>query len=230
MPLPKLNQPYYTHHLKGLNKKVKYRAFTVKEQKILLAAKESDDPKEQIESMCQIVDICTEGQIDALNTPVFDIEDLFLRIRIKSVSDVSEITYKDKKTEEIIKVEIKLDDVQVQMPEGHTNKIMISDQLGIMMKYPTLTMALDGDKTSIDADIIKKCIDYVFDADNVYHFADFTEQEVNEWIDSFDFGIMKQIDKFFKTIPKLRYETEIEVPSTKEKKTLVFEGLNDFFG
>lgn len=230
MPLPKLDHAYFTHHLKGLNKKVKYRGFTVKEQKILLQAKESKNPKEQIEAMCQIIDICTNGQVDAYNTPVFDVEDLFLRIRTKSVSDVSEITYKDKQTEELIKIEINLADVQVQVPEGHTNKIMITDSLGIMMKYPTLGMAIEGEKTSADPDIIKKCIDYAFDADNVYHFSDFSEQEVNDWIDAFQFPVMKSIDTFFKTMPKLRHEVEVVVPSTKEKQTIVFEGLSDFFG
>lgn len=229
MSLPKISQPYYTHNLKGSNKKIKFRPFTVKEQKILLNAKESGDVNEQIDSMCQIITMCTDGTVDPKNSPIFDIEDLFLRIRSKSVSDNVELSYKDKKSEDIIKVNINLDDVQVTIPEDHSNKILIDDNLGLMMKYPTLDMALNSDGKSFDIDIIKFCIDYVFDSENTYKFSDYSDLEVNGFLESLDFSTMQKIEKFFNTMPKLRHEVEVTIPSNGNKEKIVFEGIQDFF-
>lgn len=230
MPLPKLDIQHFSHKLVGLDKKIKYRPFTVKEQKILLHAKEAESPEQAMEAIAQIVGLCTNGGVDAYKTPVFDIEDLFLKIRSKSVSEIAEIAYLVKGTDQRIEVKIDLSKIQVTIPEGHSRKIMITDTIGLMMKYPTLGMAIDKTANQLAADdnVIKTCIDYVFTEDEVFYFKDFSEEEVESWLESFDRDALMSINKFFETMPRIRHEEVVTLPDGK-KQTLKFEGLMDFF-
>lgn len=230
MPLPKLDIQHFSHKLVGLDKKIKYRPFTVKEQKILLHAKEAESPEQAMEAIAQIVGLCTNGDVDAYKTPVFDIEDLFLKIRSKSVSEIAEIAYLVKGTDQRIEVKIDLSKIQVTIPEGHSRKIMITDTIGLMMKYPTLGMAIDKTANQLAADdnVIKTCIDYVFTEDEVFYFKDFSEEEVESWLESFDRDALMSINKFFETMPRIRHEEVVKLPDGKTQ-TLKFEGLMDFF-
>jgi len=223
--LPKLDLPWYKHHLVGLDKDIKYRPFTVKEQKILLRAKESNDAQDMVDAMKQITELCTQDVV-ADELPFFDLEDIFLRIRTKSVSEVSEIGYKVKDTDEKISVQINLDDVKVTKLPEHEKKIMLTDTVGVVMKYPTLEM-LSGEATT-DEDMILNCIDYVFDTEEVYHFKDVSKEEAQEWVENFDTSVMLKIHKFFETMPRLRHEVEIELKDGT-KETLKFEGIQDLF-
>lgn len=223
--LPKLDLPWYKHHLVGLDKDIKYRPFTVKEQKILLRAKESNDAQDMVDAMKQITELCTQDVV-ADELPFFDLEDIFLRIRTKSVSEVSEIGYKVKDTDEKISVQINLDEVVVKQLPEHEKKIMLTDTVGVVMKYPTLEM-LSGEATT-DEDMILNCIDYVFDESEVYHFHDVSKQEAQEWVEDFDTSVMLKIHKFFETMPRLRHEVEIELKDGT-KETIKFEGIQDLF-
>ncbi len=229
--LPKLDIPHYKHHLVGLNKTVQYRPFTVKEQKILLLAKESGSRSEEIQAIKQIIGLCVKDNIKVDNLAVFDVEDLFLRIRARSVSNVCEIRYKVKDdggndTKKRVDVEINLDDVNVVTSEDHTQKIMLTPTVGLMMKYPTIDMIEDEDLS--EEKVLIKCIDYVFDAEEVYHFNEFSDDEVADWIDSFDMEAMKKIKGFFDTLPKLRHEVEVDLPDGGTER-IVLEGIADFF-
>lgn len=226
MSLPKLDLPKYTHHLVGLDKKITFRPFTVKEQKILLQAKQSEEPDEQVNAIKQIIELCTYDDIDVDELPFFDIEDLFLRIRSKSVSEVSEIMYKVKDSDEKIKVSINLDQVKVQEKEGHSKKIMLTDSIGVMMKYPSLEL-LSKPELEND-DLITESIDYVFTDDEVFFFKDFTDQEVQEWVEQFDVGVLKKIYEFFDTMPRIRHSVTINLKDGSSE-TINFEGLQDLF-
>lgn len=225
MGLPKIDVTYYTHYLVGEDKKIKYRPFTVKEQKILLKAKESGDEEELVDSIFQIIELCTKG-LDTTNLAFFDVEDLFVRIRSKSVGELVEFIYKVKDTDEKINVQVNLDDVKVTIPEEHSKKIMLTDTVGVMMKYPSLDLIRQKDKS--EEAMLKHCIDYIFDDEEVYYFKDFSEQEVDEWMEQFDLSVMKKIYDFFNTMPRIRYEQEVEL-SDGRKETLKFEGLEDLF-
>jgi hypothetical protein len=230
MGLPKLDIQRFKHKLTGIDKTITYRPFTVKEQKILLMAKESEEREQEIEAMCQIIELCTDGAVDPKELPIFDIEDLFIKIRSKSVSDVCEIGYRVKDSDEHIKISIPLDEVKVHIDPSHQKKFMITETLGLVMKYPTLGMAFDSDsKIKQDDSMIRACIDYVFDEDQVYNFSDFSEEEINEWIESFDTSILKKIANFFATMPTVKWETEVEL-SDGRKTTIEFKGINSFFG
>lgn len=224
--LPKIDVPRYEHTLYATGKKIKYRPFTMKEQKILLLAKESGKVEDVVAAMKQIIELCTDNTVDANDIATFDAEMLFLKIRSKSAGEVSTITYKLKGTETQVKVNINLEEVQLQTDPEHDKKIMITDTIGLMMKYPTLDMiAFQG----VGEDqMIRQCIDYVFDADQMYYFKDFSDADVEEWLESFDTTVMKNIKAFFDTMPKLRHEQMVNLPGG-ETEVLTFEGLNDFF-
>lgn len=226
MSLPKLDLPTYKHYLVGLGKKIKYRPFTVKEQKILLHAKQSEDPEDQVEAIKQIIELCIYDDIDIENMPFFDIEDLFLRIRAKSVSDVSEIMYKVRDSEEKIKIKINLDEVKVQEKEGHEKKIMITDTIGVVMKYPSLELLSKPDLQNDD--LIRYCIDYVFTDEEVFYFKDYTSAEVEEWIEQFDVTVLNKIYQFFDTMPRIRHSVDIKLKDGTTE-TLKFEGIQDLF-
>lgn len=225
MSLPKLDLPSYKHYLVGLQQEVKYRPFTVKEQKILLRAKQTEEQSDQMEAMKQIIDLCTFQKLDVENLAFFDIEDLFLRIRAKSVSEVCEIMYKVRDTDERVKVSINLDDVKVTQGENHERKIMLTDDVGVMMKYPSLETI--SSKIN-DDDLVISCIDYVFDDEQVYHFNDLPKEEVQDWVDQFDVSILKNIRDFFDSMPRIRHEVEVELKDGS-KETIHFEGIQDLF-
>lgn len=224
--LPKLDIAKYKHELFGLGKKIEYRPFTVKEQKILLLAKEADSAEDKVQAIKQIISLCTFEKVDPDKLPFFDIEDLFLRIRARSVSNTSEIYFKVKDSKKKIKVTINLDDVKLDVPEGHSKKIMLTDSVGIMMKYPSLEMISTGIKDNDT--LLKNCIDYVFTNDEMFYFKDFTDSEVEEWIDSFDIPALSKIKAFFDTMPRLRHEVKVPI-GDDEFEILKFEGLEDFF-
>lgn len=226
MSLPKISVPFYKHHLKGIDKTVKYRGFTVREQKILLHAKQEESTEQEIEAVKQIIELCTDGEVSIDKLPFFDIEDLFMRIRAKSVGEQIDAYFKDYTADnKTLKVTIDLNNVEVTFPEGHDKIIMIDDDLGMKMKYPSFdSISKDMD----DFDMIKESIDVVFQGDEVFVFSDNTEEDKNSFIDDFDSGVLLKIKEFFKTMPRIRYEQEVTLSDgTKDKIKL--EGIKDFF-
>jgi hypothetical protein len=227
--LPKLDLPRYKHKLVGLNKEVKYRGFTTKEQKILLGAKEEDSADQMLEAIKQIIENCTFGDIDVDTLPYFDLEDLFLRIREKSVSDVVELAYnvkdKDGAHLEQIHLSVDLKEVKVKTNPDHKDKIQLSDQIGIKMKYPTVDMLKHvGDEMAM----LESCIDCIFTEDEVFYVKDYSREDYEEFIDSLDVAALKKIKTFFDTMPRLRHEETINLKDGTTE-TIKFEGLQDFF-
>lgn len=228
--LPKIDLPRYKHTLQGLGKEITYRGFTAKEQKILLQAKESKDESQVREAIKQIVELCVYDDINVDELPFFDIEDLFLRLRSKSVSNKVDMTYrvKDKDgnaTKEKVDVSIDLDKVQVTFPEGHNKKIQLGQTIGVMMTYPSLPM-IDS-KTDMFG-MIKDSIDFIYNEDEVFYLKDHTDEEIDDFIDSLDTEAMKKMQKFFETMPRLRHVETVTLPDG-DTIELEFEGLSDFF-
>lgn len=226
MSLPKIDLPRYKHYLKGLDKTVTYRPFTTKEQKILLNAKDSEDGDQIVEAVKQIIELCIKEDIDVDDMPIFDIEDMFMRIRAKSVGEEITIRYKVKNSDKRIKVDINIDDIKVEEQEGHTKKLQLSDSIGAMMRYPTYKIIAECG--SDDELVVQKCIDYIFDNEEVHHLNDYSQEEIDDWFESLDIEASTKITQFFQTMPKLRYETEVDVGEGQVEK-LVYTGLQDFF-
>jgi len=239
MPLPKPTVPTYELELPSTGKKIKYRPFLVKEEKILLLAMESEDENEIKNAVKDILKNCilTRG-IKPEELASFDLEYLFLKIRAASAGEeVSmKVTCQDD-NETVVNVEINLNDVEVYKPEGHTNKIMIDDTIGMVMKYPAMDsfvsvtlMENDLDTTDEVFEMLVGCIDQIFQGDEVWDAATTSKKELLGFIESFTQQQFEKIQNFFDTMPVLRHEFSVTNPNTGIKSNYTLEGLQSFFG
>ena len=237
MPLPKVNTPTYELVLPSSGRKIKYRPFLVREEKILIMALESEDVKQITSAVVEILNGCilTKGtKIEKMST--FDIEYLFLNVRSKSVGetiDVNIICPDDNKTE--VPVTIALDEIEVQKDENHTNKIKVDDSIMMEMKYPSLDQFIknnfDFNDNMMDQsfDLIATCIDKIYTEDEVWASADCTKKEMKDFLEQMNSNQFKEIEKFFETMPKLSHSISVTNPKTKVKSEVVLEGLASFF-
>ena len=238
MPLPKIATPTYELELPSTGQTVQYRPFLVKEEKVLVIALESEDPKQITTAIKTVIKNCilTKGiKVEAL--PTFDIEYLFLNIRGKSVGEVIEVNVicpDDEITP--AKVEINLDDIKVQKDDKHTNKIKLDDSIMMEMKYPSLDEFIKNnfdlnDTSNMDQsfDLIASCIDKIYTEDEVWVAADCTKKEINDFLESMNSSQFKEIESFFTTMPKLSHTINVLNPKTKVESEVVLEGLASFF-
>ena len=236
MALPVLTTPTYELEVPSTEEKIKYRPFLVKEEKILLIALESGENAEIVQAIGQIVSECTFNKLDLGNLPMFDVEYVFLQIRAKSVGEVSELKLlcqDDKKT--YANAKVNLTEVEVEEVEGHTNKIELTDEMGIIMTYPTIDSFVNTGITDINSsnmlDVISSCILQIYDkkGEEVHFAKDQTAKELIDFIEQLSSQQFKDLQKFFDTMPRLKHTIIVENPKTKVKNTVVLNGLNDFF-
>jgi hypothetical protein len=208
----------------------------VKEEKILLMAMESGENNQIIQAVKEIVSECTFNQIDLGNSPMFDIEYIFLQIRGKSVGEISNLKLLCKDDgETYADVKIDLNDIQVSVDEEHTNKIELTDEMGMIMTYPTIDSFMTTGITKIDSsnmlEVIATCILQIYDkkGEEVFETKDQTKKEISEFVESLNTKQFQEVQKFFDTMPKLKHTIEVENPKTKVKSKIVLQGLNDFF-
>ena len=233
MALPKLNTPTYELERPSTGKKIKYRPFLVKEQKVLMMAQDSKDDAEISEAVGSLVQSCTFGEIDYKTSPMFDIEYLFLKIRGKSVGDKVDLNLicpDDGKTQ--VKKTIDLEEVNIHMLENHTNEVEINDNVKIVFRYPILSdmRGIPVSEVSTAFSVINACVHSIHYGDDVYQRADLKDEEVEEFIDSLTGDQFEKITEFFQTMPKLRHVVEVTNPKTKKKSEIVVEGLQNFLG
>ena len=238
MALPKLEHPTYELEVPSTGKKIKYRPFVVKEEKVLLLALQSDDAETIQTAVKDLLTACiqTRGlKIDDL--AVFDLEYIFLKIRAASVGEVIEmqVTCLDD-GETRVTTQINLHDVQVIKPEGHSNKIMLDDKVGLILKYPGFNRFIEGsivekDVTADDVfEILADSIDQMFDEDSVYDESTTTRKEKIEFVQRFTNEQFEKVQQFFETAPKLSHTFSVVNPKTGVKSDYTIEGLQSFFG
>ena len=233
MALPKLNTLNYELTLPSTGEQLTYRPFLVKEQKALMIAQESEDDKQIQNTFAQIIDACTFGEIDAYTIPMFDIEYIFLQLRGKSVGEKVQINVlcpDDEKTR--VDIEIDLKDVDIQMVEEHTNIIQLTDNISVIMKYPTLSdMSGFGDAGEVTSvfTMMKRCINEIHDKETIYNKIDISEKDLDEFIDSMSTENFENFATFFETMPKLQHMVTVKNPKTKKKNEVLIEGLQSFF-
>ena len=237
MALPKIITPTYELVIPSTDEKIKYRPFLVKEEKILLLAMESGENNDIVQAIKDIVDECTFNKLkDKLGLmPTFDVEYIFLNIRAKSVGEIATLRLRcPDDYETIAKVDVNLTEIEVQTDEGHTNKIELTDEMGIVMKYPTID-SFAGDMSEINAsnmlEVISGCIDSIYDkgGEEVFEAKDQTKKELIEFIEQLNSKQFKNIQGFFDTMPKLKHTIKVKNPKTKKESEVVLQGLNDFF-
>jgi len=238
MALPKIEVPTYELTLPSEDKKIKYRPFLVREEKILYIAMETGQNKEMINALKDVVGACTFDVLNVNRLPIFDIEYLFLQIRAKSVSEITKfraICPDDGKT--YVETEVDLTKVEVQVDDEHTNRIILDTQrnLGLVLKYPTLKNYDVGrglDNIEIDKvfNILIDCVDHIFEGDKIYPAKDTSKQELKDFIEGLPQDAFTKIKSFFDTMPKLKHEIEVTNPNTNVTSKIVLTGIADFFG
>jgi len=236
MALPVLTVPTYELEVPSTDEKVKYRPFLVKEEKLLLIAIESEDSGEIVQAVKTIVDECTFNKLNLGKMPIFDVEYIFLNIRAKSVGETTNLRLlcpDDRET--YAKVEIDLTEVLVQVDEGHTNKIELTDEMGIIMQYPNIDSMVDVGIADINAsnmlDVISTCIDRIYDkgGEEVHMAVDSTKKELVEFIEQLNTKQFQDVQVFFDTMPKLKHTVKVKNPKTEVESEVTLTGLNDFF-
>ena len=239
MALPVLETNTFELTLPSSDVKVKYRPFLVKEEKILLQAMESQQQKQIVQALKDIVSVCTYGQLNVDELPTFDLEYVFLQIRSKSVGEVAKLKVlcpDDKAT--YTDIEVDLSTVDVHVDDEHNNKIVVDEnkKVGVLMKYPTINSVDPTKDYSKGADtktlfkVISDGIYQIFEGEQVHMAKDYSADELNQFIESMDSKSFKKIQKFYETMPKLRHEVEVTNPKTKVKSKITLSGLTDFFG
>jgi len=232
MALPKLTTPTYELDLPSTGEKIKYRPFLVKEQKLLMMAQESRDEKQISEMIQQLIGSCTFGKVDAIVSPIFDVEYVFLQLRIRSVGAKIEmnVTCPDDETTEI-PVSINLEEVNVLNDEKHTNIVDVTDTIKMVMKYPQLSdMQSMKNTTENIFKLLMQCITEVRDGDTIHNRADISDKELAEFVDSFNTNQLQSLMRFFETMPKVRHIINVTNPNTKVTSEVVLEGMDSFLG
>ena len=233
MNLPVLNTPTYEMEIPSTGEKIKYRPFLVKEQKLLMMAQESGDDESQLRTVGEIVKSCTFDKIShPEKLPTFDIEYMFLMTRAQSVGSKIPMTVTcpdDGETK--VDYELNIDEIKVKKIDGHTNVIMLTDEIGITMKYPNLDMVksftnIDENITDVSFDMIRDCIENIFDKDQVYD--DMSSKDLQSFIEQMNTDQFEKVSKFFETMPKLTHTIKVTNPNTGVESEVVLEGLQSF--
>ena len=241
MPLPTIETPTYELKLPSSNKKIKYRPFLVKEEKILILALESRDENEITNAVTDVLKKCilTKG-IDIDSLPTFDIEYVFLNIRAKSIGEdiKMNVTCPDD-GETKVPVTIYVDEIKVQKQKDHKIDIVLDDKMTLRMKYPSLNQFVDNNFNTSDEPesqvqktfkVVADCMDTVYTKEDAWDVKDYSPQERLDFVEKLSSKQYKLIEKFFQTMPKLSHTIEVINPNTKQKNSVVLEGLADFFG
>ncbi len=239
MPLPKIATPSYELVIPSSKKKVKFRPFLVKEEKILILAMESQDNTQIASAVKDVISNCILSRgikVDKLST--FDIEFLFLNIRGKSIGEDVEVMVTcpdDGKTQ--VPTRIMLDDIKIQISDDHNQDIKLDDEYTLRMKYPSLDEFIKnnfnaGGDINVDDtfDLISSCIEQVYSEEESWAASDCTKKELSQFVEQLNSSQFKEIEKFFDTMPKLSHTVKVINPNTKKENEVVLEGLQSFFG
>ena len=237
MALPTVDLPTHELEIPSNKKKIKFRPFLVKEEKVLLLALESEDDKNIRNAVHNLLKGCISSRIKIDKLATFDLEYIFLNIRAVSVGEVVDINVTcqdDEKTQ--VKYQLNLTDVNVTFPEGHSNKIMLTDDLGVIMRYPSFNRFVENQFAQKEVnedtviDIIAESIDQIFQGEEVYDESTTTPKEFVEFVESLTNTQLEKLQTFFETSPRLEHKFKVKNPNTDVESDYTISGLASFFG
>ena len=236
MSLPKINTLEYQLNLPSTDEEITYRPFLVKEEKLLLIAHETGDEKATFSAIKELIKGCVVQDLAIDMLPMFDIEYIFLNIRAKSVGEIAKLKIicpDDEKT--TVDVEVDLTKINIQMDEKHDARIQLTDNIGILMSYPSLDIvqehAVLGTEQPVEQlfKMVAECMYQVWEGEEVQDASDFSWKEKMEFIESLSHSQFEKIQEFFETMPALKHEIKVTNPNTKVKSTVVLQGIQSFF-
>ena len=232
MPLPKLESNKFTTQIPSTKEEIEFRPFLVKEEKILMIAQESEDEKQIMSAMKDIVSACTFGKVDADNCTMYDIEYLFLQLRMKSIGETTTLNLKCEECGEFTEVEIDLNDVKVVWPKKEvSNTIALTDDIGITLKPITLKSAtkVTGTSEEIFNQALIQSIESIYDADSVYSAADTSEKEILEFIDSMSHSQLEEIQSYLNNQPIVKHTVKFKCKHDGHVNKIELKGIQSFF-
>ena len=239
MALPKLVTPTYELTIPSTGKEVSYRPFLVKEEKILLMALDSEDNREQVKAIRQIMNNCILDDVNTNDLPMFDLEYIFLQLRSKSVGEVVSLEFNCEGCGTPIQLDIDISKIEIKKTPGHTNKVEISDEIGMILNYPKMDVIslmggedLEDNKKSFDIllNMIVGCVDSIYDNDQVYKSEDSTPEEMKEFLLNLSQTQFEKINQFFETMPKLEHQVNVTCNKCDYKEERTIQGMQSFFG
>jgi hypothetical protein len=241
--LPKIDVPIYDLKLLSTGKKIRFRPFTVKEEKLFLMAAEAGDLKSVTDTVKQVINNCVLDDIDIDELPLFDIEQIFLQLRSKSIGEVVNLKYRcnniikddseeEKKCNTVVEIDVNINDIIPEFENTDKNRIEITENLGVVMKYPNFKVfeLLDvEDGTQSILNTIVSCIDYIYDKETLYYAKDSTKEELSEFVESLQTKDLQKFKEFFDTTPKLRKNINFKCSKCNYEEDVLVEGIESFF-
>jgi len=232
MSLPKIDLPIFEMTLPSTKEKIRYRPFTVKEEKILLIAQEAKDAEQEVLAARQVVNNCLVDA-DVSKFAMFDLEYVLLVLRSRSVDNTISFQIADPETKETIKLSIDTENVKFVENEEHTNEIPLDATFKLFLKYPSIDefvriIQMDDNDPLVNYFVMVSCLDFIASEDEVHKFADYSNDDIDAFMDGLDGQVVKQIQRFFETMPKLRHEMQYTNKDGVDK-TFVIEGMRSFF-
>ena len=242
MALPKIDVPIYEVQVPSNKKTIRFRPFTVKEEKLFLMAAQSDDGETVTKTIIQVLNNCILDEIDVENIPMFDLEYIFIHLRARSIGEIVELNYKcnnkvvsesgeEKSCNNVVNIGVNLLEIKPTETEVK-NKIQLTDKLGLVMKYPNLSLVQKiktQDELEIVIELIVECIDYIYDENNVYYAKDSTKEELLEFLESFQAKDLEKLKDFFDTLPKISKELDFNCNKCGHHEKIKLEGIQNFF-
>lgn len=228
MALPTLSVPTFDVEIYSTKQKVSMRPFLVKEEKLLILAAESNQRSDMIRAMQQVVTSCSDGKIDAEQLPFFDLQNIFIRLRAQSIGAESEFNLICGECGHKTPTTLNLETIQLEIPPNHKNKIMITEEIGIIMKYPTAEILANEDMPIFD--LVTSCIDQIFTRDEVHQSNDVSAEEIANFVDGLTTEQFEKIVEFFTTSPRISHIIEYKCSNCNTDNTVVVDGVENFFG
>ncbi len=241
MTLPKINVPEYTLNVPSTDEEIVYRPFLVKEEKVLLVAQETGTEKNIYQAIKTLVHNCCFGKVNVDKLPLFDIEYIFLQIRAKSVGEVSSIEVVCPDDEETkVKIDVDLTKLQVEMVEEHSPRIQLTDDIGLLMQYPTLAsvlaMGIEDEKSTETVNTVNRmfgmmqdCMYQIWQGEETFDATDYSNKDKKDFLESLNHQQFEKIQTFFDTMPTVKHKEEVTNPKTKVTSEVTIEGMNSFF-
>lgn len=233
MGLPKIDVPIYETILPSNGKKIKFRPFLVKEEKILLMAAESNDNKTILHALEQVISNCVLEELDIKKLPSFDVEYLFLKLREKSIGEIIKVNITDPEAKKKFEADVNLAKVIVKKNPKHETLIKFGNNLAIQMKYPNVEtiLSMDQNKSVMENGfgVLTNCVEKIYDKETVYEAKDYTPKELQEFLDQFTQEMYEKLGKFFETMPSIYYEADALSPYTNKNVKVIIDKFMDFF-
>jgi hypothetical protein len=231
--LPVIQHPIFNINVPSLKKEYKFRPFLVKEEKLLLMAKESQSETDIFTVIKQIVQNCSlDPKLDVNKLTIFDLEYIFLRLRSVSVDNIVKINFKDFEDSKVYEFDVNIDEISVKFPKKTENTVKINSKTGIIMKYPSASLYGDQDFLNLEKDhlfeLIIRCVDKIYDGEEVYEAKNFSKKDIESFLENLSVKVFEQVQAFLTSTPKLEYVIDYKNSLGNDRK-IVLNKLSDFF-